>query len=95
MKHGRIDKTQGEIVQTFRKMGCPTFITSDLGKGFPDCLTKIGKDIWLIEIKDGSKPLSQRKLTPLEQKFHIEFDGCVKVISSVDEAIEFVAKCRI
>ena len=89
----RIDANQNEIVETFRKMGCKVSITSSLGKGFPDVIVKVGRNIYMIQIKNGDKPPSQQKLTPAEEKFHREW-GCVHIINSVERAIDFVNELR-
>lgn len=92
----RVDANQKIIVETLRNLGCLVWITSDLGKGAPDLVVGIGnKHLKLIEIKDGSKPPSQRKLTLDEQRFHNNWKDHIKVISSIDEAIEFVNALRI
>jgi hypothetical protein len=61
----RIDANQPEIVKAFRQLGCEVAITSNLGHGFPDLI--VGKPkrqkVVLVEVKDGSKPPSARKLT--------------------------------
>ena len=44
---------------------------------------------YMIEIKDGSKPPSKRRLTPDEEDFHAGWRGRIEVIESVDDVIEF------
>jgi hypothetical protein len=86
----RTDNNQTEIVNAFRRLGCFVHVTSDLGKGFPDLLVTAKAKLWLIEIKDGKKPPSQRRLTPAEKKFHQIWGEHVKIISSVQDVISFV-----
>ncbi len=86
----RIDANQKEIVATFRKLGCSVFVTSEIGKGFPDIVLGFRGDNYLIEIKDGKKPLSQQKLTEQEQEFHREWDGNLCIIRSIEDAISFI-----
>jgi len=43
-----------------------------------------------MEIKDGSKPPSARKLTPDEEQFFRTWRGSAVVIKSMDEAIEVI-----
>ncbi len=90
----RIDANQVEIVKLARKMGISVLILSDVGKGCPDTLWGVNCQNYLVEIKDGSKPRSQQKLTHLEQKFFDEWRGDVRVINSVDAAIEFINSIR-
>ncbi len=96
MKYARkIDANQPEIVKALRKIGCSVAITSGAGDGFPDIV--VGRtDIngerknWLIEIKDGDKPLSAQKLKPLQVKFHAGWLGQIDVVNSAQGAINLV-----
>ena len=45
---------------------------------------------FLMEIKDGSKPPSARKLTPGEQQWHETWKGQVCVVRNVEEALREV-----
>lgn len=88
----RIDENQKDIVKTFRELGASVLILSSVGKGCPDLLVGLtdvkGRKInILVEIKDGSKPPSKRKLTEDEQKFFDTWKGKVVVIDSIAEAI--------
>ena len=48
----------------------------------------------LIEIKDGTKPPSARRLTDAEQKFHDEWPGDnLYIINSVQEALDLLKAC--
>lgn len=86
----RVDENQKEIVQTLRKMGISVLILSDVGKGCPDlCLGYDGK-CYLVELKNGNKSPSGQKLTEAEQLFFDNWRGNVRVINSVDQALEFV-----
>ena len=95
MRARRTDRNQIEIVSALRKIGCSVAVTSGAGDGFPDIV--VGRtDIhgekrnWLIEIKDGEKPPSERKLKPKQIKFHAEWNGQVDVVTSKEEAINLI-----
>lgn len=63
-------------------------ITSNLGGGFPDIVVgKYGINV-LVEIKDGSKPPSKRKLTEDEADFHSAWRGMACVIESEQQVEE-------
>ncbi len=94
MRHGKIDVNQPEIVKSLRKMGCLVWITSDLGKGAPDLVVGVGKTLKMVEVKDGGKPLSARKLTPDEAIFHNLWKDHILILNSVEEAIEWVNMIR-
>ncbi len=81
----RVDANQAELVELGRELGAKIAITSAVGDGFPDsvwqyrhlykigCVTH-GLETYLVEIKDGSKPPSKRKLTPDQVEFHSVFN---------------------
>ena len=45
---------------------------------------------YLIELKDGDKPLSQQKLTIDEIKFQADWQGQYSVVSSLDALLEII-----
>jgi hypothetical protein len=85
----RIDGNQNQVVKELRSIGCTVLITSQL-KGCFDILVGYRGLNFCFEIKDPSKPPSQRKLTPDEQKFHDTWEGSVYIIHTIDEAIEII-----
>lgn len=90
MRVCRTDRNQAEIVKALRKAGCTVMHTHMVGAGFPDLV--VGRDgvNHLLEIKDGTKPPSGRALTKDEEKFHIEWRGIVKIVYSVEDALNVV-----
>jgi Holliday junction resolvase len=77
----RVDANQKEIVEYLRKRGASVQLLHTVGKGCPDIVVGYGGCNYLFEIKDGSKPASQRKLTPDEQEWHDEWKGSVLVVA--------------
>ncbi len=67
----RVDDNQAAMVDFLRRCGCLVEILARLGRGVPDLLvgTPRGRLI-LIEVKDGSKPPSKRRLSEDEQAWH-------------------------
>lgn len=65
--------------------------TADLGRGFPDLVVGVRGRNLLLEVKDGKKPPSARRLTAPEQDFFDRWSGQVAVVNSLDEAIELVS----
>ena len=45
---------------------------------------------YLIEVKDGAKPPSARKLTPDQVKFHHDWCGQIAVAESVEDALAVI-----
>ena len=87
----RVDANQDEIVQALRGIGCSVQLLHTVGKGCPDLLCGYrGRNV-LLEVKDGSKPPSKRKLTPDEQEWHDDWRGSVFVVKDIDDAINVVS----
>ena len=90
MKYGRTDDNQKQIVSELRKRGVSVFSMADLGKGIPDICVGYRGVTYLFEVKNGSKPPSQRKLTPLEKEFMHNWKGCYAVVCSLHEILYYI-----
>lgn len=89
----KVDENHGEIRDALRKAGLNVEDTSGAGNGFPDLVVYWRRQILFVEVKDGSKPPSARKLTPDQVKFHdraLAHGVVVHVVTSVDEALALV-----
>ena len=86
----KIDDNQREIVDALRQAGCSVQSLAGVGKGVPDLVVGFRDRNFLLEIKDGSKSPSKRKLTPDEQNFHSMWKGQVVIVENVDEALRAV-----
>lgn len=84
----RVDANHSEIADILRRLGYSVTHTHQL-KGFVDLVAGRNGVNYLIEVKDGTKAASKRKLTKLEQKFHHEWQGAVEIIESVADAMAF------
>ena len=84
----KVDDNQDEIVAALRGVGASVLLLHRVGEGCPDTLVGFRGDDFLIEIKDGNKIPSARKLTKHQVKFHAEWRGSpVHVVKNVDEAL--------
>ena len=90
-RDARVDTNQSEIVRAFRKLGWSVLIISQLKNCCDLFVSKNGRTI-AIEIKDGNKPPSQRKLTDGEIEFRDNWQGEWMLIESVDDVRELNAK---
>jgi len=88
MRAARIDANQPIIVKAFRDLGWTVAHTHTVGAGFPDIVCSKSGTTILVEIKDGSKPPSARKLTKPEQDFHQLWQGALYIIESVEQVYE-------
>lgn len=89
----RVDANQAEIVKALRDAGCSVKDTSAVGGGFPDlvvCAPTYPHRHYLLEVKDGKKPPSERRLTPDQQRFHGEWKGAIYVVTTPAEALDAV-----
>ena len=86
----RVDDNQAEIVKALRAIGATVTSTAGVGNGFVDLAVGYRGVNYLLEVKDGSKPPSARKLTPDEAKFHNGWRGKAHVVATVQEAINVV-----
>lgn len=84
----KIDANQPDIVAALRKIGAQVVPTHTVGQGFPDLVVGFRGRTVLMEVKDGSKPPSARKLTPDQEVFHRAWTGEIVVIESIQQAIE-------
>lgn len=90
-----VDANQKDIVRVFRLLGCSVQTCHTLGKGYPDLHVGVDGIDQLVEVKDGSKPPSARKLTVPEEKFHREWRGRpVVIVETNEQAIALVKKIR-
>lgn len=89
----RIDANQNMIVDALRKAGAVVRIISQ-GDGIPDLLVGYKGYTILMEVKDGDKVPSARKLTEAEQKFFDDWrGGMLAVVNSFEEALEILKRC--
>lgn len=91
----KTDANQTDIVATLRKIGATVQPLHGVGSGCPDLLVGYrGADgvarNYLVEVKDGAKPPSARKLTPDQVEWHIAWRGQVAVADSIEAAIAVV-----
>ena len=89
-KRARVDANQKKIVSQLREIGCSVLHTHQLGKGAPDIIVGYKGKNYLIEIKDGDKPLAQQKLTLDEIKFQAEWQCQYHVANSFDSLLEII-----
>jgi hypothetical protein len=80
------DANEGAIVAALEAAGCVVARLS--GVGVPDLVVARQGRVWLLEVKDGSKPPSARALNPEQIKFHERWsEAPLFVVTSVDEAL--------
>lgn len=81
-----MDGNHGEVVEALERAGCQVLSLASLGRGVADLLVlQPDRHIRLLEVKDGSKPPSKRKLTGLQLEWHKKWP--VAVVHSATDAV--------
>lgn len=88
----RVDSNQSEIVEALRAIGATVQTLHQVGGGVPDLLVGFRGVNILLEVKDGKKPPSARRLTEAEYSWHVDWRGQVAVVNNVDEAINVLTE---
>ncbi len=86
----KVDSNQVAIVSTLRAIGATVQHLHTVGKGCPDILAGYRGFNYLIEIKDGDKVPSKRKLTADEALWHDLWRGQVDIAETEDAAIKII-----
>ncbi len=88
----RRDANEQDIIKAMREAGAYVKVIND--EGLFDLLVSYRGETLLIEVKDGAKPPSARRLTDAEQKFHDEWPrDNLYIVNSVEEAIALLRTC--
>ena len=91
MRHrAKTDANQAAVVDALRRIGCSVRSTASIGAGFPDLAVGYRGQNFLLEVKDGAKAPSARKLTDEEKRFALEWRGHYVVVTSANDAIAIV-----
>jgi Holliday junction resolvase len=91
----KTDANQTQVTSALRAAGAKVQSLAAVGKGVPDLLCQYEGTFYLIEVKDGRKPPSQRKLTEDQVKWHGEWKSAfLGVVESPDEALKFIGAIK-
>lgn len=90
----KVDANQAEIVRALRAVGAVVTSTASAGSGFPDLAVGYRGKTFLLEVKDGSRPPSERRLTPAQEEWHAAWRGQVAVVETVQQALEVIGAVR-
>lgn len=81
----RKDANHGAIIGVFEALHCSVADVSGCPCGF-DLVVGMGTAAILVEVKDGEKPASARKLTENEAVQHLRWKGPKAIVTNTDEA---------
>jgi Holliday junction resolvase len=92
----RTDRTQAAIVALLRASGFSVHSLAGQAGGCPDLVAGRHGVTHLIEVKDGERPPSQRRLTPDQVRWHRAWLGApVVILSDLDEAAQWVTAIQV
>lgn len=83
----KVDANQPEIVKALRGVGATVQPLHAVGKGCPDLMVGFRGQTFALEVKDGAKAPSDRKLTSAQIGWHEGWKGHVAVVETVDQAL--------
>lgn len=86
----KTDENQKTIVTALRKAGASVQSLAAVGKGCPDLLVGYNGINYLMEVKDGNKVPSARKLTIDQEHWHSVWTGAVHIVKTEDEALKIL-----
>lgn len=90
----RVDANHEGIVVALRAAGCQVLSLAAVGGGCPDLLVYVARKrrLLLLEVKDGQKKPSARRLRESQKQFHSHWPGAVRVVTSPQEAVFAVTR---
>lgn len=89
----KVDANQAAIVGALKACGAQVLSLAAIGKGVPDLLVLHRGRYQLLEVKDGSKSPSERRLTPAQEDFHR--DWLVTVVETVEGAVRALGSTHV
>lgn len=91
MRAKKVDANQKHVMKLCRQIpGLSVVSIHTVGKGVPDLLVGFRGVNYLVELKDGAKVKSAKKLTPDEEEFHANWKGQVCVAESIDDILKII-----
>jgi hypothetical protein len=91
MRAAKIDANHEQVVSALRAAGASVQSLAGVGKGVPDLLVGFQGKTLLMEVKDGRKTPSARRLTEDQLKWHgVWRGGPLAVVDGVDAALRML-----
>jgi Holliday junction resolvase len=91
MRAARIDANHEQVVSALRAAGASVQSLAGVGKGVPDLLVGFQGKTLLMEVKDGRKTPSERRLTEDQVRWHGAWNGGpLAIVDGVDAALRML-----
>lgn len=87
----KVDANQDQIVNVLRAYGATVQSLATVGNGCPDLLVGYQGKTLLMEIKDGNKMPSKKKLNDLQTNWHTNWrGGALALVDSAESALRMI-----
>lgn len=91
----KTDANHEQVVSALRAAGAMVQSLAAVGGGVPDLLVGFRCRLMLLEVKDGAKVPSARKLTVDQVQWHADWSGYpVYVVHNAEEALKAIGAIR-
>jgi Holliday junction resolvase len=91
MRAAKIDANHEQVVSALRAAGASVQSLAGVGKGVPDLLVGFQGKTLLMEVKDGKKTPSERRLTEDQVRWHGAWNGGpLAIVDGVDAALRML-----
>lgn len=91
MRPKKADSNQPQIMKLCRQIpGLSVVTLHEVGKGLPDLLIGFRGVNYLMELKDGAKVKSAKKLTEPEKEFHRTWNGQIAIVESIEDILKLI-----
>ena len=91
MRAARIDANHEQVVSALRAAGASVQSLAGVGKGVPDLLVGFQGNTLLMEVKDGRKTPSERRLSEDQVRWHGAWNGGpLAIVDGVDAALRML-----
>jgi len=89
-RDAKVDANQPAVVVALRAVGASVQSLAQVGNGCPDLLVSHRGTLYLLEVKDGAKPKSARKLNAIQRQWHDGWRGTVYVVETPEQALAII-----
>lgn len=83
----KVDANQAEVVVALQKAGASVTSLAAVGGGVPDLLVSWGGRWYVLEVKDGARPPSRRRVRANQAAWHDQQRAEVHVVLSPEDAL--------
>jgi hypothetical protein len=94
MRAAKVDTNHASISRALRSAGALVQSLAMVGGGVPDLLCAFRGVLYLLEVKDGAKVPSRKRLTPREHAWHAVWEGYVAIVDGPEAALVAIGAVR-